>query len=439
MKKRLMKKWQGIQQSLFFSYLERTELNCGSLSIRYQSNSYHFQGHDDGPNAAIEIHSPNFFTKVIMQGDIGLGEAYMDNDFSCNDIKSFISFFILNPTLTQQGSGLVPSLKNVKDYLCHLLRDNGITQGKKNIEAHYDIGNDFYQTFLDSTMMYSSAIFTSPEQSLHDAQINKLDYLISKARIKDTDHVLEIGSGWGSFAIRAAQTRGCRVTTITLSNEQLHFTRKRVLELGLAEQVKVELIDYRMMKGKFDKIVSIEMIEAVGHRHLKSYIKQIEKLLAPQGTATIQMITIPDYRYKSYLHSSDWIRKYIFPGGHLPSISAISKVMEKNSRLFIEELENIAPHYAETLLRWNNNFCRKSLELAKEKFGSRFIRMWEYYLLSCSAAFSTRYLNTHIMTLSHDRNVSLNCGQLGKEKIDMTERELTANNSRENTNQYQMQ
>lgn len=410
---KLKSKWQHLAQKLFINYLQLTPLNSGKLILTLPDlRQLTFEGKEKGVTAQLLVCDNRFFSAVIFQGDIGLGESYMNRWIETDCIETLLTFFIQNPSLTAQGSGLIPSLNNFKDYILHLLNDNRITQNKKNIEAHYDLGNDFYQRFLDSSLMYSSAIFSHQQQSLEEAQQNKLDHLIQKAKISAEHHVLEIGSGWGSFAIRAAKTTGCRVTTITLSSEQKKKVEERILAEGLESKVTVKLIDYRLQQGKFDRIVSIEMIEAVGHRHLKSYVAQLENLLAPHGLVVIQMISMPDYRYNRYLKSVDWIRKYIFPGGHLPSLSAFSKVMENHSKFYFESVENIAPHYAMTLRHWNDNFQAEAKSYAEQKYGDRFCRMWEYYLLSCAAAFSTRYINTHVLLLSRDQNVTLDQSEL---------------------------
>ncbi len=400
--------WNDLNRTLFINHLNKTDLDCGQITIKIQGEDPQtFKGKQIGPKAYIHILDSNFFPMITLQGDIGLGDAYMENYYITDNLVELISFFILNPSIRGSGDGIIPSLQRAKDYIQHLMRDNRIAQGKKNIESHYDIGNDFYQTFLDKSLMYSSAIFSKATQSLEEAQYNKLDVLIEKTKISENDHVLEIGSGWGAFALRAAETRGCKVTTITLSEEQFSYVSQKIIEKNLQDKVEIKLIDYRKMSGKFNKIVSIEMIEAVGHRHLKSYAAALEKLLAPNGIITIQMISMPDYRYKQYTHSVDWIRKRIFPGGHLPSVTSFTAALAKWSQLHLETIENIAPHYAETLLRWHHNFTSNSLEIAKQKFGSKFIKMWEFYLLSCSAAFSTRYINTHILTLSRPCNLTL--------------------------------
>ncbi len=278
MKKQIISAWQKFGEKLFTNYLRFANLDCGKLTVTLPDLSQlHFKGEKAGPEANLLICDRRFFAAVIFHGDIGLGESYMNHWIETDNIELLLSFFILNPGLSSQGSGLIPSLQNAKDYLLHLLNDNRIKQNKKNIEAHYDLGNDFYQRFLDPSMMYSSAIFAHQDQSLEEAQWNKLDTLIEKAKINSEHHVLEIGSGWGSFAIRAAKNTGCRVTTITLSTEQKKKVEQRIKQEKLENQITVELIDYRLMKGKFDRIVSIEMIEAVGHRHLKNYLNQSQE------------------------------------------------------------------------------------------------------------------------------------------------------------------
>jgi cyclopropane-fatty-acyl-phospholipid synthase len=272
---------------------------------------------------------------------------------------------------------------------------------------HYDLSNDFFALFLDPSMTYSSGIYSSPVTTLKEAQQAKLDRMISLAQIGPDDHVLEIGCGWGGFAIRAATTTGCRVTGITLSPSQLAEAQKRVKAAGLEKQIELKLIDYRKMSGQFDKIVSIEMLEAVGHEHFESYFSSIDRLLKKDGIVALQGITIPDHRYASYLQGVDWIQKHIFPGGEIASVSGLSTSMARSSKLTIERLDSFPLDYAQTLRDWRKIFHERIDEVRKLGFGDDFIRTWDYYFCYCEAGFNERVISVIQLQLSRPHNNKL--------------------------------
>jgi cyclopropane-fatty-acyl-phospholipid synthase len=250
-----------------------------------------------------------------------------------------------------------------------------------------------FQQFLDKTMTYSCAVFQSPQQSLSEAQQNKLQKIIDKARLEPHHHVLEIGTGWGSFAIKAVQQTGCRVTTITISEAQFNLARERIAQAGLADKIEVKLCDYRTLAGQYDRLVSIEMIEAVGHKYLPEYFKTCDRLLKPNGIMVLQVITILDQFYDRYRIGFDWMRKHIFPAGHLPSLQTMSHILTHHTHLMIEDLENIGPHYIETLARWEQNFRQAEPNIRNLGFDEEFFRKWVFYFGFCQAAFATRYVN----------------------------------------------
>ncbi len=291
--------------------------------------------------------------------------------------------------------------------LRYLARRNTLPGSRRNIHRHYDLSNAFFQTFLDDSMAYSCALFSHPGESLEAAQRNKYRSIIEKARIGAGDHVLEIGCGWGGFALEAVRRCGCRVTGITLSRDQHRLARERVREAGLQERIDILFHDYRSIRGRFDKIVSIEMLEAVGHGYFGAFFKRLDRLLAPGGIAVIQVITIPDRRYDAYRRSHDWVRKHIFPGGLLPSLTILTRSMTRHSGLMVDHLENIGDHYALTLAEWHRRFTADRDQAARLGFDRRFQRKWAYYLGTCEAGFRERVLGDLQLVLTREGNRSL--------------------------------
>lgn len=355
----------------------------------------------------MKINHYRFFSHVLKSGDIGLGESYVDGDWDTENLTELISLLIQNKPSLQKaalGNGVFGRLFY---QLNHWLNRNTQKGSRKNIHNHYDIGNIFYQHILDPSMMYSSAYFNSPDESLESAQKNKIQKLIIKLKVQPQDHVLEIGSGWGGMAIETAKQTGCRVTTITISDEQYKYAVQKIKDEGLENQIDIQLCDYRTIEGQFDKIVSIEMIEAVGHEYLGTFFANCDRLLKPNGIMALQAITIPDQRYDSYRKNSDWIQQYIFPGAVVPSLTALSNAATKHSNLFVDRIENIGVHYAKTLNIWRKNLYRNKENIIHLGMDERFIRTWDYYLSYCEAAFATRHLNTLQIVLSRQNNSSL--------------------------------
>jgi cyclopropane-fatty-acyl-phospholipid synthase len=277
-----------------------------------------------------------------------------------------------------------------KDRLWHTLRANTLGGSRKNIGKHYDLSNDFFQTFLDPTMLYSCGLYYNEGDTCEDAQHHKMQRVIEKAHIESSDHVLEIGCGWGGFAMEAVRITGCRVTGITVSEEQYQLAQARVLQAGLQDKITILFKDYRRVAGLFDKIVSIEMLEAVGHKYLGTFFATCDKLLKPAGRLVIQVITIPDQSYEDYRRTTDWIQKYIFPGGHLPSVTAMSQVVTRNTSLLMEQMEDIGTNYARTLRDWRGSFTCNLDKINALGFDEIFRRKWVYYLAICEAAFRER-------------------------------------------------
>ena len=362
----------------------------GSLRMHFPDGSMMDFGNAATDSAAeITVHRWRFFRRVLAAGDVGAGESYVDGDWSSNDLVALSRLFLANEKRIE-ASPIVGIFGRWRDLLLHRGRDNTRRQARRNISAHYDLSNSLYATFLDDSMTYSAGIFDSPEVSLAHAQRTKNLRMARLAGLVPGSHVLEIGCGWGSFAEIAATELGCRVTGITLSEEQARFARERMRRAGVDDVVEIRVIDYRDLSGTFDAIVSIEMLEAVGHRHLGDYFAACNRHLAAGGRAAIQTITIPDQIYDRYRRGTDWIRKHIFPGGHLPSLGAIQSAVARTTPFVISRAEDIGPHYATTLRRWRLRFEQQVDAVRALGFDGRFTRMWGFYLASCEAAFAHR-------------------------------------------------
>ncbi|MFU8839333.1 MAG: class I SAM-dependent methyltransferase [Nitriliruptoraceae bacterium] len=382
-----------------------------------------FGAADSQLRSRIHVHDWRFFSRLLHGATVGVGESYMQGEWSSSDLVSLVRIVIANRRALKR---ITPAaLANIaSDQLVHALRANRLGRSKRNIAAHYDLSNGLYQLFLDDTMTYSAAYFSSPTDSLEQAQEAKYRRLADKARIDADCHVLEIGCGWGGFAIFAAATYGCRVTGITLSEEQAALARERVREAGLEDRVSIELIDYRQVTGRYDRIVSIEMLEAVGHRYLDTYFATIDRLLAPDGLAAVQVITIPEQRYENYKRRPDFIQRYIFPGGHLPSLEAMSGSMGRSGDLYVEEVDNIGVHYAETLRRWRERFLANVDQVHALGFDDRFVRMWEFYLAYCEGAFLARYISDLQVVLTRPMNGTLGTHPYGRQLAEVREADL---------------
>lgn len=352
------------------------------------------------PSMTMAIHEYRFFRRVMVSGDIGFGEAYTDGDWSTSDLPGLLTLLAKNESPMDDRSIITSAVGRGVNYLRHLRRPNTIKGSDRNIREHYDLSNKFFATFLDPTMTYSCALFNQPDESLDQAQHNKMRAIIQKAGITEDHHVLEIGCGWGSFAIEAVRRTGCRVTGITISHEQLELAQRRVTEAGLQDRIEIRHCDYRHIDGQFDKIVSIEMLEAVGHAGLGPFFKACHNALLPGGCAVIQVITIPDRKYNAYRFSSDWIRKHIFPGGHLPSIGAMQDAIRRNSNLSLAEVDGFAADYAETLERWRQTLLAERDAILAMGFDEAFIRKWEYYFAYCHAGFKAQIIDLVQMVLN---------------------------------------
>jgi cyclopropane-fatty-acyl-phospholipid synthase len=354
--------------------------------------------------AELEILDPGFYRAAAASGSVGAGEAYMDGLWRCTDLVALVRLLVLNRDhLDAMETGLARA-GGLALRGWHALRRNTRAGSRKNIAAHYDLGNELFKLFLDESMMYSSAVFADENESLEAAQWRKLERICRKLDLKPTDHLVEIGTGWGGMALHAARHHGCRVTTTTISKEQHALAVERVAAAGLSDRVTVLLEDYRDLQGTYDKLVSIEMIEAIGHQYLETYLAKCASLLKPEGLALIQAITIEDHRYEQALHSVDFIKRFIFPGSFIPCVSAITQAAAKASDLRLVNLEDIGPSYALTLRHWRQRFLARLDEVRALGYDERFIRMWEFYLCYCEGGFLERSIGDVHLLLARPGN-----------------------------------
>lgn len=338
----------------------------------------------------IDVDDPVFYRELAFNGSVGAGEAYMDGHWRCNDLVALVRLLVRNRDLLDGMETGSAKLGSWAMKALHALRRNTRSGSRRNIAAHYDLGNDLFSLFLDDNLMYSSAVFETPDDSLEQAQTRKLQRICEKLDLQPDDHLVEIGTGWGGMALHAARHFGCRVTTTTISREQHALASQRVAEAGLGDRITVLLEDYRDLQGHYDKLVSIEMIEAIGHQYLETYLETCSRLLKADGLALIQAITIEDHRYQKALGSVDFIKRHIFPGSFIPSVSAIASAAAASSDLRLVNLEDIGPSYALTLNHWRQRFIAKLGHVRSLGYDERFIRMWEFYLCYCEGGFIER-------------------------------------------------
>ena len=397
----------------------QTRFSVGKLQLHEDDKVLSF-GSSDGPEATIIVHNKLFYKLCILNGDIGFGESYELGYWSSPNVVAVFKWIISNveDSGIMSGSqdkvnwmGILQRAKRIK----HKLRSNSKSGSLRNISQHYDLNNDFFELFLDETMTYSCGIFLAADSNLQQAQEAKYEALCRDLDLQKDDEVLEVGCGWGGFASYAAKNYGCRVHGITISQEQLNYAQKRIKDEGLCHLVTLEFLDYRDLKGEFDKIVSIEMIEAVGDDFLDQYFKTLTKLLRPEGVLTIQAITSPDSRYDEFKSSVDWIQTYIFPGSLLPSIGRMNQAINKVSDLHLVNARDIGPHYAKTLRIWRERFFNNIKEIKKLSFDDRFIRRWDYYLSYCEAAFISRNISDVQLTWLRPNNKSYKLGDYAAE------------------------
>jgi cyclopropane-fatty-acyl-phospholipid synthase len=358
-------------------------------------------------SATLRIRRPAFFKKCALAGDIGFAESFIDGDWETPNLTALVAWFLQNlenaPTLSgsRRRSPLALNALRLVNRLGHLLRANTRANSARNIREHYDLSNDFFALFLDPSMMYSSALWTDPDASLADAQHEKNAALCRSLRLQPTDRVLEIGTGWGGWAVHAARHYGCHVTTATISQQQYDFARRRVIDAGLGDRIDVRLQDYRDISGSFDKIVSIEMLEAVGHAYQPKYFEVVSRLLKRNGLLALQYISCPDDRYDELRRGVDFIQKHIFPGSLLLSPNRVNDLLARAGGFTLHSFRDFGQDYARTLKLWRDAFLQKLPQVRALGFDDRFIRKWDYYLCYCEAAFAMR--NISVVHTLHTR------------------------------------
>lgn len=355
-------------------------------------------------HAVIHVHDTRAYKAILLGGEPAAGNTYVKGWWSSDNLIHVTRLFTLNREALFSFKSGFASLAKRAYATTHFLNKNNRKGSKRNITAHYDIGNDLYKLFLDKTMMYSSACFTSQHTTLEDASEYKLKIICEKLALNSDDHVLEIGSGWGGFATYAAKNYDCHVTTTTISDEQYSYLQEKVDDQKLTDKITVLKKDYRNLEGQYDKLVSIEMIESVGHQYINEYFSICSKLLKPNGAMLIQAITISDYLYDHYIQSMDFIRKYVFPGGSLPSMSSILSSVSNSSDLTLFHSESYASSYAKTLDIWYQRFINNKEKVIELGYGNAFIRLWEYYLKYCQAGFEERVIDVQQIVLRKPEN-----------------------------------
>ena len=389
-----------IARSLVFRQLKK--IDTGYISIQEGNKKFSF-GKKGNLSAHITVHDPRFYGALAFGGSIGVSEAFMQKFWSVNDLTKLIRIMAINQNAMDQLESLFNVFLKPILRCLHYLNQNSVKGSRINISKHYDLGNDFFSLFLDSTMMYSSAVFKNPQDSLYQGSMHKLEMICQGLELNAQDHVIEIGSGWGGFAIYAAQNFGCMVTTTTISKQQYLFVKQKIKDLKLTHKIKVLLSDYRHLKGQYSKLVSIEMLEAVGYQYYDTYFKVCSHLLKPDGIAFIQTITITDQRYENAKHSVDFIQRYIFPGSCIPSLTALQNSITESSDLKIYQVRDIGDHYARTLALWRIAFFKRLSEVKALGFDDVFIRMWHFYLAYCEGGFKEKAISDiHLKLIKPD-------------------------------------
>lgn len=408
-----MERVASLQKSGFYEKLilgAFAEMPYGRLDLSLPGGRTASFGDGSGKiHAQININDTAFFRRCVLYGDVGFGEAYVEGLWDTPSVGNVIRWFLLNIDHAPGVSGsktktFALNLLKIWNKFCHWNRANDVSGSKKNISEHYDLNNDFFSIFLDESMTYSSGLFTSPETNLQQAQVNKYDRLCKALHLKPGNHVLEIGSGWGGNAIHMARNYGVKVTSVTISKEQLEFAKEKVKKAGLEDMITLEFKDYRDLEGKFDRIVSIEMLEAVGEKYIDVYFKKCSELLKKDGLLGIQVITCPDSRYNDLRKGVDWIQKHIFPGSLLPSVGRINEAINRTGEMTLIDLKEMGLHYAKTLTIWQERFNEQLDAVRRLDFSESFIRKWNYYFAYCEAAFATRNINVMQLVYSRPNN-----------------------------------
>ena len=390
----------GLARSFMLKVLAK--LQIGSLTLKEQNETLTFGSSADpsAPHAEVHVHDNDLYRRILTGGSIAAGETFIEGLWSSPDLTAVTRAFSANMAMLEAMSDKQNLLARVALKVSHWARRNTTTRSRENISAHYDLGNDFFSLFLDSSMMYSSAVYPTPDSDLATAAQHKLRLICEDLELTAEDHLVEIGTGWGGMAIFAAEHYGCRVTTTTISREQFDYTVAAVADKGLQDRITVLFDDYRDLQGRFDKLVSIEMIEAVGHQFYDTYFATVSRLLKPHGKAVIQAITMTEQRYEQARDSVDFIKRYIFPGGCLPSLTVISDSLSRVTDMQMSHLRDITRDYADTLSAWHDGFLGKLDTVRQMGFDDRFIRMWRYYLSYCEGGFRERIIGTYQITMT---------------------------------------
>lgn len=375
-----------------------SSIQTGQITLVDNNERSTFGDLSSAAKVTITVNNKAMYKAFCLSGSVGAGESYILGQWSCDNLTQLIEIFAINQNQLDAFEKKFSFFSNIVNRLNHLKNKNSESGSKKNIIAHYDLGNDLYESFLSKEMLYSCAVYPEKEATLEQAQQYKLQRICEQVELQKGDSVIEIGTGWGAFAIYAATHYDCYVTTTTISDEQHDYVEQKVKQLGLEHKITLLKLDYRSLKGQYDKLVSIEMIEAVGHDYLPSFFTQCSALLKDDGAMLIQAITIGDQRYKHYLKNSDFIQQYIFPGGCLPSLNEMSEQIKNNTDMVIHTVNDIGAHYARTLADWRTRFIQSWPDLDSSKFDERFYRLWLFYLAYCEGAFRARATSTvHLM------------------------------------------
>ena len=395
-----------ICRPLLFSRLGKIEIGQVKIIDPWGEQLFGIAEKSGELSVEIKIEDPRFYSDIAFGGTVAAGEAYMQGYWSCNNLTGLVRIMLRNRQVMDDVEGGFSLFKAPILRFIHWLNRNSQAGSRRNIEAHYDLGNEMFELFLDPTMMYSCAYYPDDHASLNEAATAKLQRICEKLQLSESDHVVEIGTGWGGFAIYAATHYGCKVTTTTISKQQYEIARQRVIAAGLEHRVTLLLNDYRDLQGTYDKLVSIEMIEAVGHQYLDTYFAKCSSLLKPDGIMLIQAITIQDQFYDQAIKSVDFIQRYIFPGGFIPSVTAISNAVKKSTDTRLFQMEDIGPHYASTLRDWRKNFFNNIEQIKGLGYSNQFIAMWEFYLCYCEGGFLERTLGTsHMVFIKPDNRI----------------------------------
>jgi cyclopropane-fatty-acyl-phospholipid synthase len=381
-------------------------IDQGSLEVVDRGEVHRFggTGRRADLSARVEVLHPQFWADAVFGGSTGAGEAYIHGLWRCDDLTALVRIFVANREVLEGVDGRASMLTELGRRVGHWINRNSKEGSRRNIQAHYDLGNDMFRLFLDPTMNYSCGIFEHEGATMKEASIAKMDALCRKLDLQPTDHLLEIGTGWGGLAVHAATHYGCRVTTTTISREQHALAAERVRAAGLQDRVTLLLEDYRDLTGSYDKLVSVEMIEAVGHHYLDQYFATCGSLLKPDGLMALQAITIADAFYEDALKSVDFIKRFVFPGSFIPSVSAMTSSIARSTDMKLVHLQDIGPHYATTLAKWRERFFENAAAVRALGYPESFLRLWEFYLCYCEGGFLERHIGDVQMVLARPGN-----------------------------------